>query len=153
MHKLIYVNRDNWAKNTSPNKNVKVYIGAPASSTAAGSGYVDINTFTSIIQQTKATYSSFGGVMFWDASQAYGATLGAIVNSMISLTTILQPTVALMPVSNPPSWVVLVHQRVLALPLPQRTRRLPPRQPLPLPKRAVRRPLHRPAVVLASTLG
>lgn len=72
MRRLTCINRDNWAKTTSPNKNVKVYIGAPASSTAAGSGYVDIGTFASIIQQTKATYSSFGGVMFWDASQAYG---------------------------------------------------------------------------------
>ncbi|EKM58395.1 glycoside hydrolase family 18 protein [Phanerochaete carnosa HHB-10118-sp] len=62
---------DNWAKTTSPNKNVKVYIGAPASSTAAGSGYVDIDTLTTILQQTKAQYSSFGGVMLWDASQAY----------------------------------------------------------------------------------
>lgn len=62
---------DNWAKTTSPNKNVKVFIGAPASSTAAGSGYVDIGTLSNILQQTKATYSSFGGVMFWDASQAY----------------------------------------------------------------------------------
>ncbi|KAI0078770.1 glycoside hydrolase [Panus rudis PR-1116 ss-1] len=63
---------DNWAKNTSPNKNVKIYIGAPASSSAAGSGYVDANTFGNIIQQTRSKYSSFGGVMMWDASQAYG---------------------------------------------------------------------------------
>ncbi|KIJ37504.1 carbohydrate-binding module family 5 protein [Sphaerobolus stellatus SS14] len=62
---------DNWAKNTAVNKNVKIFIGAPASSTAAGSGYVAASTLGSIIAQTKATYSSFGGVMMWDASQAY----------------------------------------------------------------------------------
>ncbi|KAK0480304.1 glycoside hydrolase family 18 protein [Armillaria novae-zelandiae] len=62
---------DNWAKNTSPNPNVKVYIGAPASSTAAGSGYVDAATLANIATQTRNQYSSFGGVMFWDASQAY----------------------------------------------------------------------------------
>ncbi|EPT01410.1 hypothetical protein FOMPIDRAFT_96173 [Fomitopsis schrenkii] len=62
---------DNWAKNTSPNKNVKVYIGAPASSTAAGSGYVDAATLGAIVQATQQNYSSFGGVMLWDASQAY----------------------------------------------------------------------------------
>ncbi|KAK0223055.1 glycoside hydrolase family 18 protein [Armillaria fumosa] len=62
---------DNWAKNTSPNPNVKVYIGAPASSTAAGSGYVDAATLANIATQTRSQYSSFGGVMFWDASQAY----------------------------------------------------------------------------------
>ncbi|EEB93590.1 hypothetical protein MPER_07725, partial [Moniliophthora perniciosa FA553] len=30
---------DDWARSTSPNKNVKVYIGAPAATSAAGSGY------------------------------------------------------------------------------------------------------------------
>ncbi|KAG1863174.1 glycoside hydrolase family 18 protein [Suillus subalutaceus] len=62
----------NWAETASPNPDVKVYIGAPASSSAAGSGYVSPSTFTTIIQQTMAEYSSFGGVMLWDASQAYG---------------------------------------------------------------------------------
>ncbi|KAI0346297.1 glycoside hydrolase [Trametopsis cervina] len=62
---------DNWAKTQSPNKNVKVYLGVPASSSAAGSGYLPISSLGPIIQQYKATYSSFGGVMFWDASQAY----------------------------------------------------------------------------------
>ncbi|KAL5522427.1 hypothetical protein ACEPAG_8443 [Sanghuangporus baumii] len=62
---------DDWAHNTSPNPNVKVYIGAPASSTAAGSGYVDAGTLANIVQTTRAQFSSFGGVMLWDASQAY----------------------------------------------------------------------------------
>ncbi|KAI0045076.1 carbohydrate-binding module family 5 protein [Auriscalpium vulgare] len=62
---------DTWAKTVSPNPNVKVYIGAPASSTAAGSGYVSASQLSSIAQQTRSQYSSFGGVMLWDASQAY----------------------------------------------------------------------------------
>ncbi|KAJ3826963.1 glycoside hydrolase family 18 protein [Lentinula raphanica] len=62
---------DNWAKTFSPNRNVKVYIGAPASSTAAGTGYVNAATLGSILQATKAEYSSFGGAMLWDVSQAY----------------------------------------------------------------------------------
>lgn len=70
---MMPVFRDNWAKNTSPNKNVKIYIGAPASSTAAGSGYVDATTLGNIAVQTRSQYSSFGGIMLWDASQAYGA--------------------------------------------------------------------------------
>ena len=80
---LIYSTRyrDNWAKTISPNPNVKVYIGAPASSSAAGSGYVPISSLTSIIQQTKAQYSSFGGVMLWDASQAYGERFSSLVPS------------------------------------------------------------------------
>ncbi|KAG7089660.1 hypothetical protein E1B28_011320 [Marasmius oreades] len=61
---------DQWAKTQSPNKNVKVFVGAPASPTAAGSGYVDISALSGIIQQAKQ-FSSFGGVMLWDASQAY----------------------------------------------------------------------------------
>ncbi|THU80115.1 glycoside hydrolase family 18 protein [Dendrothele bispora CBS 962.96] len=62
---------DDWARNTSPNPNVKIYLGAPASSTAAGSGFVDAGTITSIIQETQAEFSSFGGAMLWDASQAF----------------------------------------------------------------------------------
>ncbi|OSX57816.1 carbohydrate-binding module family 5 protein [Postia placenta MAD-698-R-SB12] len=62
---------DNWAKNTSPNPNVKVYIGAPAASAAAGSGYVDAATLGQIAVDTRNSYSSFGGIMLWDASQAY----------------------------------------------------------------------------------
>lgn len=56
----------------SPNPDVKVFIGAPASSSAAGSGYVDASTIATIIEQTSSEYTSFGGVMLWDMSQAYG---------------------------------------------------------------------------------
>ncbi|KAI9317125.1 class III chitinase [Dichotomocladium elegans] len=62
---------DYWARNISPNPNVKVYIGAPASSTAAGSGYVPLATLQNIARQTRQQFPSFGGVMYWDASQAY----------------------------------------------------------------------------------
>ncbi|KAJ7113572.1 glycoside hydrolase superfamily, partial [Mycena epipterygia] len=66
-----YSTWDTWAKTVSPNPNVKVFIGAPASPSAGG-GYVDATTLGSIALQTRAQYSSFGGVMLWDASQAYG---------------------------------------------------------------------------------
>ena len=75
-------NFDQWdsrAKTTSPNPDVKVFIGAPASSSAAGSGYVDAATLATIIETTQSTYSSFGGVMMWDASQAYGMLSGIIL--------------------------------------------------------------------------
>ncbi|KAJ6542352.1 glycoside hydrolase superfamily [Mycena vulgaris] len=63
---------DNWAKTVSPNPNVKIFIGAPASSTAANAGeYVGASTLGSIALATRAQYSSFGGIMLWDASQAY----------------------------------------------------------------------------------
>ncbi|TFK57492.1 class III chitinase [Heliocybe sulcata] len=62
---------DYWATKVSPNKNVKIYVGAPASSTAAGRGYVDIDTLSSIATTQRKSFPSFGGVMLWDASQAY----------------------------------------------------------------------------------
>ncbi|KAI0819279.1 glycoside hydrolase superfamily [Trametes gibbosa] len=67
-----YSSWDTWAKTVSVNPNVKVYIGAPASSSAAGAGYVDASTLANIALETRSQYSSFGGVMLWDASQAYG---------------------------------------------------------------------------------
>ncbi|KAF8761064.1 Glycoside hydrolase family 18 protein [Rhizoctonia solani] len=66
-----YGNWDYWARNISPNKNVKIYIGAPAAQRAAGSGYVDTATLQKISLETRSNFPSFGGVMFWDASQAY----------------------------------------------------------------------------------
>ncbi|OAX37590.1 glycoside hydrolase family 18 protein [Rhizopogon vinicolor AM-OR11-026] len=78
---------DNWAKTVSPNPNVKVYIGAPASSSAAGSGYVTPSTITTIIQQTMAQYSSFGGVMLWDASQAYANSSSTTSSASYTTTT------------------------------------------------------------------
>ncbi|KAI1414166.1 glycoside hydrolase family 18 protein [Hypoxylon sp. FL1857] len=60
---------DDWAKNTSKNKNVKVLIGVPAN-TGAGGGYVDASGLAPVIQYAKQ-FSSFGGVMMWDMSQLY----------------------------------------------------------------------------------
>ncbi|KAG5352040.1 hypothetical protein C0989_004032 [Termitomyces sp. Mn162] len=62
---------DDWARFTSPNKNVKIYIGAPASPSAAGSGYQHIDTMKNISVSMRKSFPSFGGVMLWDVSQAY----------------------------------------------------------------------------------
>ncbi|KAH9945621.1 class III chitinase [Amylocystis lapponica] len=62
---------DIWARTVSPNPNVKIYIGAPASSTAAGTGYQDISALSTYATDTRNSFPSFGGVMLWDASQAY----------------------------------------------------------------------------------
>ena len=62
---------DNWAKTKSANPDVKVYIGAPASSKAAGEGYVSASTLASYVAEVQQKYSSFGGVMLWDADTAY----------------------------------------------------------------------------------
>ena len=62
---------DNWAKTVSPNKDVKVYIGAPGSPDAAGEGYVSVSTLANDVSDAQETWSSFGGVMLWDADTAY----------------------------------------------------------------------------------
>lgn len=61
---------DTWAKETSANKNVKVFLGIPANQGAAGSGYESGSTLANIITYSK-TFSSFGGVMMWDMSQLW----------------------------------------------------------------------------------
>ncbi|KAJ4489590.1 glycoside hydrolase family 18 protein [Lentinula edodes] len=62
---------DNWARTTSPNPDVKVFLGAPAASLAAGTGYQDLATLSSYAVQMRQSFPSFGGVMLWDESQAY----------------------------------------------------------------------------------
>lgn len=61
---------DNWAKTGSLNKGVKIFLGVPAAPTAAGSGYVAVDVLAKVIDYCKS-FDSFGGVMMWDASQAY----------------------------------------------------------------------------------
>ena len=73
-HFALTLYRDNWAKTTSFNKNVKVYIGAPGSAEAAGTGYVSASTLAQYVEEAQSQYSSFGGVMMWDADTAYSAT-------------------------------------------------------------------------------
>ena len=63
--------RDNWAKTQSPNKNVRIFIGAPGSAEAAGEGYVNATTLNHYATQAQEKWSSFGGVMMWDADTAY----------------------------------------------------------------------------------
>ncbi|KAJ3797832.1 class III chitinase [Lentinula aff. detonsa] len=52
--------RDNWARTTSPNPNVKVFLGAPAASLAAGTGYQDLATLSSYAVQMRHSFPSFG---------------------------------------------------------------------------------------------
>ncbi|KAG6910589.1 hypothetical protein DXG01_009540 [Tephrocybe rancida] len=78
--------QDHWARVVSPNKNVKIYIGAPASSSAAGSGYQVVDDMKSISLAMRKSFPSFGGVMLWDASQAYANSRYdlAIKNSLVA---------------------------------------------------------------------
>ncbi|TVY41809.1 Endochitinase [Lachnellula subtilissima] len=60
---------DNWAKTVSLNPDVKVLLGIPGN-TGGGSGYETGTTLAAVIAYSKG-FSSFGGVMIWDMSQAY----------------------------------------------------------------------------------
>lgn len=60
---------DNWARFTSLNKNVKIFLGVPGGISAAGSGYEPVPSLSPIIKYIQS-FKSFGGVMIWDASQA-----------------------------------------------------------------------------------
>lgn len=56
---------DTFAKTHSYNRAAKVYLGVPAAQSAAGTGYVSIETLGSAAQYLQKTYSSFGGIMMW----------------------------------------------------------------------------------------
>ncbi|KAL5377481.1 hypothetical protein DPSP01_009819 [Paraphaeosphaeria sporulosa] len=71
---------DTWAK-ASKNPAAKVLLGVPAN-TGAGRGYLSPSALQPVIQYS-AQYSSFGGVMMWDASQAW--TNSGFVASVKSL--------------------------------------------------------------------
>ncbi|KAJ2725418.1 Chitinase 2 [Coemansia sp. Benny D115] len=74
---------DNWAKTSSINKNVKVYIGAPGSPSAASSGYVSGSTLRNIYNDVRSQYSSLGGIMTWDVSQSRSSGLARDIRTML----------------------------------------------------------------------
>lgn len=61
---------DEWANTVSANKDVRVYLGIPGSSTAASTGYMDIDKLEGLVKATRGKFGSFGGMMMWDMSQA-----------------------------------------------------------------------------------
>ncbi|KAL4927773.1 glycoside hydrolase family 18 protein [Aspergillus undulatus] len=62
---------DKWALTESKNKNVRVLLGVPANTGAASTGYLSISSLEPVIAYSKG-FESFGGVMMWDVTQAYG---------------------------------------------------------------------------------
>ncbi|CCG84295.1 protein of unknown function [Taphrina deformans PYCC 5710] len=66
-----------WATTVSKNSAVRLYLGVAAAQGAAnaGTGYVAPSVMVAAAQDLKAKYpNSFGGIMMWDASQAYANT-------------------------------------------------------------------------------
>ena len=60
---------DDWAKG-SANPDVKVLVGAPGNTGAAGSGYVPAEQLAAVLEWSKK-FDSFGGAMIWDMSQVW----------------------------------------------------------------------------------
>ncbi|KAF1825103.1 glycoside hydrolase family 18 protein [Dissoconium aciculare CBS 342.82] len=81
---------DQWAKTGSANPDVKIFLGVPSGQTGAGSGYKEPAALASVIQYSM-TFSSFGGVMMWDASQAH-ANVGFLDGVKASMS---QPVVTM----------------------------------------------------------
>lgn len=64
-------NWDTWkdfAENTSPNKDIKLYVGLPGASSSAGSGYQDMSVVEQYITPLMTNDANFGGFSLWDAS-------------------------------------------------------------------------------------
>lgn len=70
-------NWDTWqtfASETSPNKDIKLFLGLPGAQSSAGSGYVTPDTVKKYVDQIKSS-NNFGGIMLWDASSGFGNTV------------------------------------------------------------------------------
>jgi chitinase len=87
---------DNWAQTTSKNPDVRVFVGVPAAPSAAGSGYQPVSALRPIIDYV-AGFPSFGGIMMWDASQAY-SNPGFISGVAAALSNLPPPST-----SDPPT--------------------------------------------------
>lgn len=115
-------NYDTWqsfATDSSPNKNVKLFVGLPGSTSAAGSGYVTIDQIKSDYPEFSNT-ANFGGFMVWDASQAdqnkvgdstFGAQLKSILDgsssASSSASSLTSSSTSSSPSATPPSSTVL----------------------------------------------
>ncbi|GME72471.1 unnamed protein product [[Candida] boidinii] len=85
-------NWNTWAEfatSSSPNKDIKLYLGLPGSPTAAGSGYVTSDVVKNALANViKSLDSNFGGISIWDASQAFANSVSG-VNFAESMKSIL----------------------------------------------------------------
>mmetsp|Transcript_1510 Transcript_1510/g.1508 ORF Transcript_1510/g.1508 Transcript_1510/m.1508 type:complete len:432 (-) Transcript_1510:26-1321(-) len=69
-------NWDTWqdyATNTSPNKDIRLYLGLPGDSSSAGSGYTSASDVESYLTDIKSD-KNFGGISLWDAASSWRNT-------------------------------------------------------------------------------
>ncbi|RKP26301.1 glycoside hydrolase superfamily, partial [Syncephalis pseudoplumigaleata] len=62
---------DEWSRKVAKVSGAKVFLGVPASPSAANIGYVSPARLEEMVASIQAKYASFGGVMMWDTSQAF----------------------------------------------------------------------------------
>lgn len=61
-----------YAKNTSPNKDIKLFVGLPGAPASAGSGYVPPADVPNYVDDDILNNPNFGGISLWDASSGWG---------------------------------------------------------------------------------
>lgn len=83
-----HFNFETWAsyiQSKNSESKSKIFMGLPASKSSAGSGFVESELILSKIEEiwsNEGIKDLFGGVMFWDASQAFGFSSDVNINNM-----------------------------------------------------------------------
>ena len=92
-------NYDTWSKfaDSAPNKNIKLFVGVPATSNIAG--YVDTSKLSSAIEEIKCD-SHFAGVSLWDASGAWLNTDEKGENFVVQVKNVLNQNACVAPSSS-----------------------------------------------------
>ena len=80
-----------WARHVSRNPSVKIFLGIPGAPGAASIGYRSTYELRPIFEYCKQ-FPSFGGVMVWDASQAY-ANVNFLPNIKLDLLNLDTATI------------------------------------------------------------
>ncbi|RLP65529.1 chitinase 2 [Candida albicans Ca529L] len=92
-------NYDTWSEfaDSAPNKNIKLFVGVPATSNIAG--YVDTSKLSSAIEEIKCD-SHFAGVSLWDASGAWLNTNDKGENFVVQVKNVLNQNACVAPTSS-----------------------------------------------------
>ncbi|KAK9720427.1 Chitinase 2 [Basidiobolus ranarum] len=69
---------NHWATTKSHNPDVKLYIGTLGNPKAGSYGYMTPDELKPLIESTRQKYSSFGGVMTWEASTAEASMINGV---------------------------------------------------------------------------
>lgn len=92
-------NYDTWSKfaDSAPNKNIKLFVGVPATGNVAG--YVDANKLSTTIEEIKCD-PHFAGVSLWDASGAWLNTDDQGNNFVVQVKNVLNQNTCVAPTTS-----------------------------------------------------